>query len=167
MRAAALETRVLASAATLDRPRQAQQRAAAPVSSGTDAETATPRKSPRTRRPRSIEENRRALDEDARALLARMPTEQEIAEAVRCRRIGAVLVEICADLGITCEHPLWQEICDALDGHGECHGNDHADILEGVFQRVGKVVEQLPAEIPPLAPAAWDFGAAPAATGPP
>ena len=32
--------------------------------------------------------------------LARLPTEEEIAEAVRRRPIGAVIVDICCDLGI-------------------------------------------------------------------
>jgi hypothetical protein len=38
-----------------------------------------------------------------------MPTAEEIAEAARHRPIGAVVADICRDLGITQSHPLWGE----------------------------------------------------------
>ena len=39
-----------------------------------------------------------------------MPTAEDIAEAVRHRPIGAVIADICSDLGITQSHPLWNEV---------------------------------------------------------
>jgi hypothetical protein len=39
-----------------------------------------------------------------------MPTPEEIAEAVRHRPVGAVIVDICQDLGIGPSHPLWGEV---------------------------------------------------------
>lgn len=47
---------------------------------------------------------------DDAALLARLPTAQEIAASLRGKPIGVVLEEICRDLGITCAHPLWREL---------------------------------------------------------
>jgi hypothetical protein len=38
-----------------------------------------------------------------------MPTPEQIAEAARYRPIGAVVADICRDLGITQSHPLWGE----------------------------------------------------------
>ena len=99
MIAAALERRLLH-----PRPRgpaQSQEsRLAMPVS---------PRPTRAPRRPRP--------DEEAE-LLAGLPSAREIAERIRNRKIGAVIVEICRDLGITTEHPLWREINDAIRDHG-------------------------------------------------
>jgi hypothetical protein len=39
-----------------------------------------------------------------------MPTPEEIAEAVRHRPVGAVIADICRDLGITQAHPFWDEM---------------------------------------------------------
>jgi hypothetical protein len=88
--AAALEDRVIATAPGLDTPPRAR---------ATSAPSA-PRPRPKTKR----------SDADDDALLDRMPTDQEIVEMIRRRPIGAVLVDICADLGIGIDHPLWQEL---------------------------------------------------------
>ena len=182
MRAAALERRVAANTARFDRPRRwdpdypAEEPAEHHPAAEPAARKAAPRKrAPRVKKPLPLEEALRRLDEDAQALLARMPTEQEIADAIRHRGIGAVLVDICADLGITSEHPLWREIWELVDAFGEYYGNDRHDLLDSMIQRVGKVVTEIPGDIPPLAPAAWEFAAAsaaapaaaPTATGPP
>lgn len=58
------------------------------------------------------------VDDDAADLPNRMPTAEEIAERLRNRPAGAVLVEICRDLGITTEHPLWREIHLAIIEYG-------------------------------------------------
>jgi hypothetical protein len=53
--------------------------------------------------------------------LARLPTEEEIAEAVRRRPIGAVIVDICCDLGIApgrLDRAFWDEINHALMVYG-------------------------------------------------
>jgi hypothetical protein len=49
--------------------------------------------------------------------LARLPTEEEIAEEVRRRPIGAVIADICRDLGIAPGHldrAFWDEISLAI-----------------------------------------------------
>jgi hypothetical protein len=85
--AAALEDRVIAAAPGLDTPPRVRTTSAPSAS----------RPPPRPKRPDSEDD-------------ARMPTDQEIAEMIRRRPIGAVLVDICADLGIGIDHPLWQEL---------------------------------------------------------
>ncbi len=53
--------------------------------------------------------------------LARLPTPEEIAAEVRRRPIGAVLVDICLDLGIVpgqMDRATWDELCLVLIGHG-------------------------------------------------
>ena len=53
--------------------------------------------------------------------LARLPTEEEIAEEVRRRPIGAVIVDICCDLGIApgdLERGFWDEINIAIIMYG-------------------------------------------------
>jgi hypothetical protein len=42
--------------------------------------------------------------------LAHLPTSEQIAAEVRRRPIGAVIADICRDLGITSRHPLWREL---------------------------------------------------------
>jgi len=51
---------------------------------------------------------------DDEALLARLPTVEEIDRIVRRRPIGAVLVDICHDLGITVDHPAWDALHDVV-----------------------------------------------------
>ena len=60
---------------------------------------------------------RRSDEQDDDALLARLPTDREIAEMIRGRPIGAVLVDICADLGIGINHPLWHELRSFIIDH--------------------------------------------------
>ena len=53
--------------------------------------------------------------------LARLPTEEQIAEEVRRRPIGAVIVDICCDLGIAPGHldrAFWDEINHAIMMYG-------------------------------------------------
>jgi hypothetical protein len=53
--------------------------------------------------------------------LARLPTEEEIAEEVRRRPVGAVIVDICCDLGIApgrLDRAFWDEINHALMVYG-------------------------------------------------
>ena len=57
--------------------------------------------------------------EDTR--LARLPTEEEIAAEMRRRPIGAVIVDICCDLGIApgdIDRPFWDEINHAVIMYG-------------------------------------------------
>jgi hypothetical protein len=77
----------------------------------TTASAAAPRK-PRTgpRKPP------RVWEPDPR--LAGMPTEEEIAAEVRRRPVGAVLADICLDLGIVPADPLWRELQQAIISNG-------------------------------------------------
>lgn len=50
-------------------------------------------------------------------LLANMPSAETIAAQIRHRSAGAVIVDICRDLGIDTTHPLWPAIRDAIIGH--------------------------------------------------
>jgi hypothetical protein len=49
-------------------------------------------------------------DADDAALLARLPTAEEIAGQIRHRPIGRVIEDICRDLGILPSDPLWQQL---------------------------------------------------------
>lgn len=73
------------------------------------------RETPRPRRPRPA---RPALPEDENAELDNLPSAEEIAARIRNRPIGAVIVEICRDLGIDGEHELWREVCQAITFNG-------------------------------------------------
>ena len=93
--AEALEARVLRSAAQLD------------------AEPAPRRARPA---PRAPAVPRVAAEPDPR--LAQLPTAEQIAAEARRRPIGAVIVDICCDLGITGSHPLWRDVQRAIIKHG-------------------------------------------------
>ena len=83
----ALEARVLRSAAHLDAgPRRGKVRSA----------------------PRAPAAPRAAEPVDAG--LAHLPTAEQIAAEVRRRPIGAVIADICRDLGILPSHPLWPAV---------------------------------------------------------
>ena len=70
-----------------------------------------PRPAPRhTRAEREAAENQ--------SLLARLPSVAEIAEQIRHRNPGDVLFDICRDLGIMPNHPLYMEISCLALAHG-------------------------------------------------
>ncbi len=53
--------------------------------------------------------------------LAHLPTEEEIAAEVRRRPVGAVIVDVCRDLGIRpgdCDRPFWDELRHAIIAYG-------------------------------------------------
>jgi hypothetical protein len=56
--------------------------------------------------------------DDEASLLAHLPSEEEIAAEVRRRPVGAVIADICRDLGITTGHPLWRDIHLAIMFNG-------------------------------------------------
>ncbi len=60
----------------------------------------------------------RRKPEDEAAELANLPSARDIAARVRGRPIGAVIGDICRDLGIDGTHPLWAEVLDAITAHG-------------------------------------------------
>jgi hypothetical protein len=83
----ALKRRVAATETRIDHPRPVR---------ATVSHTDAPR-GPRRRKPTDAHDNG--------ALLANVPTEAEIAAMLKNRTIGAVLADICADLGIVPGHP--------------------------------------------------------------
>jgi len=113
----ALEARLIQGAA--------REQDAAPVSAPSRA--VSPRK-PRAARPAA-----RHVDRAEDPRLARLPTPEAIAAEVRRRPIGAVLADICRDLGIVPAHPLWRELNLAIMGHG---GNATA-LLKEMLRRGG------------------------------
>jgi hypothetical protein len=66
-----------------------------------------------------------------------LPTEAEIAAWVRRRPIGAVIADICRDLGIVCGHPLWRELQRAITRE---RGN--------YFRLVSEIVDRGPGSLP-------------------
>ena len=98
--------------------------------------------------------------------LAHLPTEQEIAAEVRRRPVGAVIVDICRDLGITpgqFDRASWDELCHAITGYG---GNI-AGFLVNLNKRLFTFApDDCPDPADPLWPAAPLRFFAPA-TGPP
>ena len=113
--AAALEDRVTAAAPRIDADVRPRARAAATG-----------------RSPRPPRKPKLSDAEDNAALLDRLPTDREIAEMVRGRTIGAVLVDICADLGIGFDHPLWHELrWIVVDHDGQIES-----VLMRTFQRI-------------------------------
>ena len=92
-RAAALEARLLRRARQEEKP--------------------APTCPPPPRRPRAaLPAVRRAAGADPG--LVRLPTVAEIAAQVRRRPVGAVIADICRDLGIMPAHPLWRELQRAI-----------------------------------------------------
>jgi hypothetical protein len=92
-----------------------------------------------------------------------MPTAEEIAEAARHRPVGAVIAEICRDLGIVPSNPLWHEVMlvvDEFGGNGLKLFNDVVDRLCTWLGAVSALPEAglpMPGSLP----------AAACATGPP
>ena len=130
-----LETRLVQNAARLDaepKPRSAPAR-----------------RTPRPARPAAP----RAEAPDASLVL---PTEAEIAAWVRRRPIGAVIADICRDLGIACDHPLWRELQLAITRE---RGN-YVRLVSEIIDRGARHIAE--AWFPSPRPAA-----APVATGPP
>ena len=97
-RAQALEERLVRNAARLDTPRR-------------------PRTTPAAHRPRAT---RLAAEcgPSGDPPLAPLPTAEQIAADVRRRPTGAVLADICRDLGILPSHPLWRQLSREIIRHG-------------------------------------------------
>jgi len=137
----ALEARVLRSAAHLDagpRPAGARSAARAP----TAARAAEP----------------------ADAGLAHLPTAEQIAAEVRRRPIGAVIADICRDLGITGSHPLWREVERAIIRHVGNLARLVTDLIDRAFPLPARL---LPAAAPAGSQPPALRSEAPGGTGPP
>ena len=126
-RANELESRVLRCADTLDAPgAPAKARSAPKAQPAPPAEPAEPR-------------------------VIRLPTPERIAAQVRRRPIGAVIADICRDLGIIPSHPLWRELQLVIIRHNGNYAALVKDILEQAF---------------PLSPPPASIGTTPALRGP-
>jgi hypothetical protein len=133
----ALEARLVHGAARLD---------AEPGSTAPSAQP-TPRAARAASRPADPADTR----------LASLPTPEQIAAEVRRRPIGAVVADICRDLGILPSHPIWRELSRVVI---LCGGN-----LATLFNDICARLSQTRAlEWPEATRAA---SPAPAATGPP
>jgi hypothetical protein len=143
IRAAALETRLSS--------RLARQQAASAAASA-----------PSPRQPRAA----RPVDRSASVAdpgLARLPTPEDIAAEVRRRPIGAVIADICRDLGIMPSNPLWRELSLAIIDNG---GN-LATLVKDILQRVFPFPINPPAAVHPATPAPYLPFAGTPGTGPP
>ncbi len=95
---------------------------------------------------------------DAAPLLANLPTPDQIAAKVRRQPIGAVLADICRDLGIPPSHPLWDELHRAINHYGGNYIRLVMERLDRAFP-IAHIIARLKAK--PAAPPE------PASTGPP
>ena len=117
-RANALEDRIVRRAAHLDAPTQA-------ISSP---------HGPRSRPPATP-----AAVEPTDPTLARMPTPAQIAADVLRRPIGAVIADICRDLGIGPSDPIWQEVRLAIiDNDGDLFA-----LAIGISDRSGEPLSEV------------------------
>jgi hypothetical protein len=112
--------------------------------------TAKPKRKPRAVRP-TVQ----------RSPLARIPTPEEIAAAVRRQPIGAVIADICRDLAILPCHPLWRELQTAIMKHG----GSYVRLLKHVITRNYQLAFEMAA--PPETASAFLPVPAPTGTGPP
>jgi hypothetical protein len=96
--------------------------------------------------------------------LALLPTPAQIAAEIRRRPAGAVIADICRDLGIMPSHPLWREISELVVRHGGNLATLYIDITRRAFalfaQRCAEAEPEATRPPGPRTPA-------PAATGPP
>ncbi|HVC62860.1 MAG TPA: hypothetical protein VND19_21160 [Acetobacteraceae bacterium] len=114
------------------------------------------------RKPRTVQlATRRANDADPR--LACLSTPDAIAAKVRRRPVGAVIADICRDLGILLSHPLWRELSDAIIEYG----GSLACLLKDTGKRVFSFMVDPPAVAPPAWPAPCPQLAPASGAGPP
>ena len=153
LRAATLEYRLID---CVDREAMPQARTA--PSPRVPSRTA-PARMPRTRAPRAKPDPQ---------LADRLPTAEEIADQVRRRPIGAVLADICEDLGILPSHPLWRELHMAITSNG----GGYLALVHRVTQLYSAAVRDnidalMRQPLPPSWPPHPDTFGIEAATGPP
>jgi hypothetical protein len=92
--------------------------------------------------------------------LTRLPTPEQIAAEIRRRPVGAVIADICRDLGIMGDHPLWQKLNWAILRYGGSLVPLYKDIIRRASQGWHAATAAVsPALVPPIL--------APAGTGPP
>ena len=126
----ALEARIVRGAARLD----AEPRSAAPRAQP------TPRAATAASRPADPADPR----------LASLPTPEQIAAEVRRRPIGAVVADICRDLGILPSHPIWRELSRVVI---LCGGNLAALFKDIITQATRTISQRWGAGMPSVLPA--------------
>src|SRR5579863_6603599 len=134
-RAGMLEARVVQTTQRIDAPRRRR--------------TGTTARAPRPPRPGA----------EPPAPIPPPPTPGQIAARLRRRPIGAVLADICRDLGIRPDNPLWEELSLAIVGFGGNLARLVQDLLDRAFPLAAQLRAMHPITRRPTAP--------PAATGPP
>ena len=139
--AAALEARLVS---------DADQQEAAP------APSARPPRAPSATQPTSW------FASDAAPCATALPTPAQIAAQIRRRPIGAVIADICRDLGILPNHPLWRELSAAITQNG----GKLANLVSDIFKRGRDTIALMTTDS-----AAWPWpgpqSLEAAATGPP
>jgi hypothetical protein len=141
-RASALEARLQSSAARPDpKPR--------------------PPRAPVPREPRSPQPAQEpAATEPA---LASLPTPEQIAAEIRHRPVGAVIADICHDLGIMPDHPMWRELQRVVI----LHGGRLIDFVASIRSRVSVALSECFSGTPTSPSPLTLPSPAPASTGPP
>ena len=81
-----------------------------------------------------------------------IPTLEQITAEVRRRPIGAVIADICRDLGILPSHPLWRELSIAIIRYGGSLATLVNDLLDRLFRQdpAAAAVPDRPALAAPL-----------------
>lgn len=141
-RAQVLEERLVRNAARLDAPRR-------------------PQTTPATHKPR-VTQSAVECSQPSDSPLARLPTAEQIAADVRGRPIGAVLADICRDLGVLPSHPLWRELSEAIMFNGGNLARLVKEIIAQGARRFAQAWAETPIHPLPLLPCPSRAG-----TGPP
>ena len=95
--------------------------------------------------------------------LALVPSAEAIAAALRHRPVGAVIADICRDLGIVPAHPLWREVMLVVTEHG----GSITKLFKATMDRVFAWSADPSAVEQDGWPAQWDQAVATCGTGPP
>ena len=91
---------------------------------------AAPRGASSPRTPRAPRPPATPSADETNARLTHLPTPEQIAAKVRRQPIGAVIADICRDLGILPSHPLWRELQAVIVREGGSLANLMKDILD-------------------------------------
>ena len=121
---------------------------------------ATPQGAVSQPRPRASRPAAAPVAGEAGARLTHLPTPEQIAAKVRRQPIGAVIADICRDLGILPSHPLWRELQIVIIRENGSLANLVKDILDQAFP-ISATAQPGPARCPPAPLAQFP------ATGPP
>ena len=104
---------------------------------------------------------RRLADPDPRLEL--LPTSEQIAADIRRRPVGAVIADICRDLGILPGHKLWRELSLAIIDHG----GSLVRLSEDIFKRLRLARAILQDDLDRASPAPGPQFSPAGGTGPP